>query len=120
MSKEPTTEVVEEKNLEARTFVKSLHKQVGFLNDLLLLPMFASILIESKESSLMNTIVRDSELLFCALFLLEWILGLILSSSKKKLYNVPIENFGFDIHTTAGIFFPRSSCFSTFSRYQTL
>ena len=56
---------------EEKAFVISLHKQVGFLNDLLLLPMFASILIESQESSLMNTIVKDS-MLFCGLFLLEW------------------------------------------------
>ena len=81
----------EEEPSEEKAFVISLHKQVGFLNDLLLLPMFASILIESQESSLMNTIVKDSELLFCGLFLLEWVLGLILSPSRKEYATSPLK-----------------------------
>tara|TARA_B100000925_G_scaffold251510_1_gene203212 strand:+ start:295 stop:1113 length:819 start_codon:yes stop_codon:yes gene_type:complete len=92
MSKKSTTEEEEEiKEEDVQAFVVSLHKQVGFLNDLLLLPMFASILIESQESSLMNTIVKDSELLFCGLFLLEWILGLIASPSKKSYATSPLK-----------------------------
>jgi len=88
---EKKEEEKKEEPSEEKAFVISLHKQVGFLNDLLLLPMFASILIETQESSLMNTIVKDSELLFCVLFLLEWVLGLMLSSSRKEYATSPLK-----------------------------
>lgn len=90
MSKEKKEKKTPQKNQttdesidETQSFVHTIHKYVGFLNDLLLLPMFASIIMETQESSIIDSIAKESELLFCGLFFLEWMLGFFLSPDKK-------------------------------------
>jgi voltage-gated potassium channel len=68
----------------------SLHtfnRYLGLLNDFLLIPMFASIIMEgtgAKDSPLGSLVSEDSNLFFCSLFFTEWLLGFILAPSRKE------------------------------------
>ena len=77
------SEVKESPDKKPNRYLKELHKYIGFLNDVLLLPMFASILIETQENSILDGIVKESEILFCGLFFVEWVMGFFLAPSKK-------------------------------------
>ena len=68
----------------------SFQKALGVLNDILLAPMFASIIMEATtEKSMFST---SSNMLFCALFFSEWMLGLLMADSRfkyvKKISNI--------------------------------
>jgi len=62
------------------------HKFLGFINDVLLIPMFTIVLLEistsmvSKEAGIFGL----TNLAFCACFSLEWVLGLAIAEDRKQ------------------------------------
>jgi voltage-gated potassium channel len=66
--------------------VARLHKFLGFLNDVLLIPMFTLLLLEistslaSKEAQFFGV----TNLLFCTTFGAEWVLGLAIAEDRKR------------------------------------
>ncbi|MEC7988022.1 MAG: potassium channel family protein [Myxococcota bacterium] len=70
--------------------LSGFQRALGILNDILLIPMFASIIMEATTEQSMFS--ASSNLIFCALFFTEWMLGLLMSDSRlgyiKKISNI--------------------------------
>lgn len=71
---------------DLRTRIARLRALMGYLNDLLLIPMFTVIILETstrfqQQESL--ELFRVTNLGFCLSFFIEWVLALYLSRSKK-------------------------------------
>lgn len=73
--------------------LKKLYRWNGFLNDIMLIPMFTGIVLETRESGASGYISADvleaSNLSFCVLFLTEWLLGFLISKKKKDYLKSP-------------------------------
>ena len=63
-------------------FLLSFQRLLGVVNDILLIPMFASIIMEITHSGFQFS--SASNIFFCALFFTEWLLGLILAKSTRE------------------------------------
>ena len=74
-------------------FLKKLYRWNGFLNDIMLIPMFTGIVLESRESGSSGYISADilqaSNLGFCLLFFTEWLLGFLISDEKRAYLKSP-------------------------------
>ena len=74
-----------------KTMLQQIHMALGVLNDLLLFPMFSLIVLEILEPNPkphQAAFINETNLLFCALFFLEWIMGLMLAEYRKNyLFN---------------------------------
>ena len=62
-----------------RIWMRRLYRWNGFINDVLLIPMFTTIILETSlsEDSPFNALLAHSNVGFCAIFFTEWLLGLI-------------------------------------------
>ena len=78
---------IEEKTSDDTSVLRVFKKWLGLLNDLLLIPMFTSIVMDSTKSG--ETLSDDSNYFFCALFFTEWMLGLLLTSDRMKYIKSP-------------------------------
>ena len=76
-----------------RTFFEHAYRINGFINDILLIPMFTSIIIETSISDghPLNSLLTSSNLGFCAIFFSEWLLGLITAKDRRR-YLLSITN----------------------------
>ncbi|MDG1480094.1 MAG: ion channel [Myxococcota bacterium] len=72
---------------------KKLYRYNGFLNDIMLIPMFTGIVLETRENGSVSFISTDvlsnANISFCVLFFTEWMLGLIISSDRKSYLKSP-------------------------------
>jgi voltage-gated potassium channel len=66
-----------------RSTLDRLHGAFGTLNDLLLIPMFTVMLLESGTSGEQAWLLQLSNLGFCASFFIEWLLGLLCAEDKR-------------------------------------
>ena len=80
---------IQEQKGEGTDFLRVFKKWIGVLNDLLLLPMFASIITEATSKDGLATMGDQTNYLFCALFFTEWMLGLLLSVDKISFLKSP-------------------------------
>ena len=91
MKSEETLEAEEEESWMA--LAQRLYKANGFLNDIMLIPMFTGIILETRENGASGYITADllqaSNLGFCAIFFTEWLLGLIISEDRKGYLKSP-------------------------------
>ena len=78
---------LEERTGEGTTVLRFFKKWLGLMNDLLLVPMFTSLIMDVTNSG--GTISQSSNNFFCALFFLEWILGFWLTRERLKYIRVP-------------------------------
>lgn len=68
--------------------IARFHKLLGFVNDVLLIPMFTLLLVEISSSS--STVSKDASffgvtnLFFCASFMTEWVLGLVFAEDRRR------------------------------------
>jgi voltage-gated potassium channel len=65
---------------------------LALINDFLLIPMFASIIIENFEHSsfqVIKTGEQTSNTIFCTFFFMEWLLGLLLADRKLIYLRAP-------------------------------
>jgi len=69
-------------SIDAR--LRKIEPFLGFLNNLLLIPLLASIVIESSGNVSRLLSPELSNLLFCVSFLSEWMVGLRLAPDRKK------------------------------------
>ena len=76
------SELILEEDKELTLF-ESLHRTLGFLNDLLLIPMFASLIFDGDTQYHVIS-ATNSNLIFCAFFFSEWLIGLLATSNKKE------------------------------------
>ncbi|MEL6346960.1 MAG: ion channel [Myxococcota bacterium] len=63
-----------------------LRAAIGYLNDVLLIPMFTIILLETGMMMLQSdtlTLFAISNLAFCVSFFLEWVLGLVMAPDRR-------------------------------------
>ena len=67
--------------------------RLRFINDVMLLPMFTVMVLESMHagSASQRALLFESNLLFCALFGLEWMLGLALATDRREYATSPIR-----------------------------
>ena len=76
-----------------KDFLKKLYRWNGFLNDIMLIPMFTGIILETRESGTSSYISSDlleaSNLSFCVIFFSEWLLGFLISEEKKTYLKNP-------------------------------
>lgn len=65
--------------------IRTLRTLMGYLNDLLLIPMFTIIILETRSDLAEDTLrpFQLTNLGFCASFFLEWLLTLWLAPSKR-------------------------------------
>jgi voltage-gated potassium channel len=63
-----------------------LHKTIGFINDVLLVPMFTIVLVEitGAATAVDAEFYAVTNLFFCASFISEWVLGLVIAEDRKK------------------------------------
>ena len=80
---------IKEQKGEGTWLLRSFKKWLGLLNDLLLVPMFASIITEANGKDGLAALGDQTNYLFCALFFTEWMLGFALSSEKKTFIKSP-------------------------------
>lgn len=75
----------------SQTLVKRAHRVVSFINDILLIPMFTALVVESSisDESPITLLLSRSNLGFCATFLLEWVLGLLTTSNRRGYVSSP-------------------------------
>ena len=78
---------IQEREDEGAQFLRGFKKWLGILNDILLIPMFASIITDATDGG--ESISETSNLFFCALFFTEWLLGFLLSVDKKSFMKSP-------------------------------
>ena len=77
-------------------FLFRFYQILGVINDILLLPMFATIIIENfehKSLEPLKTGETDSYLLFCTSFFMEWLVGLLLADTKLRYLFSPFKIF---------------------------
>ncbi len=72
--------------IETRSPVAHAYRTLGFVNDVLLIPMFTIVVLEISTSLATRevTFFGVANLLFCATFGTEWALGLLLSKDRKR------------------------------------
>ena len=78
---------LEERTGEGTAVLRFFKKWLGVMNDLLLVPMFTSLIMDVTNSG--GTISQSSNNFFCALFFLEWMLGFWLTRERLKYIMVP-------------------------------
>lgn len=68
-----------------RLWLRRLHRWNGFINDILLIPMFTTIILETSLSpdSPFSALLERSNLGFCLIFFTEWLLGLLISADRR-------------------------------------
>ncbi|MFT5686924.1 MAG: voltage-gated potassium channel [Myxococcota bacterium] len=75
------------------TVCKKLYRYNGFLNDIMLIPMFTGIILETRErgnvSFISTNALSSANIGFCVLFFTEWLLGLIISDDRKAFLKSP-------------------------------
>ena len=79
-------------NAKELSYLFRFFKILGLINDVLLVPMFASIIIENFEHSsfeVIKTGEQASNLFFCTFFFMEWLLGLLLADQKLTYLRKP-------------------------------
>ncbi len=66
--------------------LERVYKALGFLNDVLLIPMFTIVFVEisSAITSTGTGVYGVANLVFCASFGAEWVLGLVLAQDRKR------------------------------------
>ncbi len=65
---------------------------IGFINNILLIPQFTTIILDlSQETHLVNTGYDVENLAFCGFFLLEWVLGLIIAEHRWAYLRSPVK-----------------------------
>ena len=81
-------EISETKEEKPRyALLSGFKKWLGIINDILLVPMFASFIMEATESGF--ELSTKSNLFFCGLFFTEWMLGLLLVEDRKSYVSRP-------------------------------
>ena len=74
--------------------LKRLHSRLGYLNDILMIPMFTEIILDTGMA-LHNAEALEgfalSNLGFCLLFLMEWLLSLKLAEDRRAFLTDPNE-----------------------------
>lgn len=65
-----------------KTWLGKIFVLLGVLNDILLVPMFASIIMDATQGENRQVLFESSNLWFCASFFSEWMIGLILAPSR--------------------------------------
>ncbi|MGC6509726.1 MAG: potassium channel family protein [Myxococcota bacterium] len=72
---------------EELTIPERLYKVSGHINDILMFPMFATIIMESSGAGGqgLQYLLSSSNQFFCITFFIEWFLGLV-SSRERKTY----------------------------------
>ena len=79
-----------------KTFIERLHKIIGHINDVLMFPMFATIIMESSgggdSGQGFQVLLSSSNHFFCLTFFVEWLLG-FLGSRERKAYFLYWSNF---------------------------
>ena len=80
---------IQEQKGEGTELLHVFKKWIGLLNDLLLIPMFASIITEATSQDGLASLGDQTNYLFCALFFTEWMLGFVLSADKKTFLKSP-------------------------------
>ena len=73
---------IEERTEEGTAILRFFKKWLGLLNDLLLVPMFTSIITDATSAG--QSLSESSNYFFCALFFTEWMLGFLLTGDRKK------------------------------------
>jgi voltage-gated potassium channel len=72
---------------------KRLYRYNGFLNDIMLIPMFTGIILETRENGTISFISTDvlsnANIGFCVIFFTEWLLGLIIDEDRKAYLKSP-------------------------------
>ena len=74
-----------------RIWMRRLYRWNGFINDVLLIPMFTTIILETSlsEDSPFNALLAHSNVGFCAIFFTEWLLGLLLETNRAAYLRSP-------------------------------
>ena len=83
-----------QENAKEHTLLFRFYKLFSLVNDILLLPMFASIIIENFEHHTLDSIKtgeQTSNIALCVFFFIEWLLGLLLADKKRKYLRTPIK-----------------------------
>ena len=78
---------IEERTSEGTVVLRFFKKWLGLLNDLLLVPMFTSIITDATNSG--QSLSEGSNYFFCSLFFTEWMLGFLLASERLKYIKSP-------------------------------
>jgi voltage-gated potassium channel len=70
-----------------------LHRKLGFVNDIALLPMFTVMVLEATldATSEQSHFLFESNLLFCLMFGAEWFLGLLIARKPFAYLVTPIK-----------------------------
>ncbi|MEL6342310.1 MAG: ion transporter [Myxococcota bacterium] len=71
---------------EEPTWLERIYRLNSFVNDILLIPMFTTIIIETSlsENSPFEGLLARSNIGFCVPFLTEWLLGLITTTDRAS------------------------------------
>lgn len=72
--------------------LQKLYRINSFINDILLIPMFTMIIVETSitDENPLNSLLSGSNVGFCIIFFTEWLLGLIVTDDRKAyLTNIP-------------------------------
>ena len=78
---------IEERTEEGTAILRFFKKWLVLLNDLLLVPMFTSIITDATSAG--QSLSESSNYFFCALFFTEWMLGFLLTGDRKKYITSP-------------------------------
>ena len=77
---------IADKENENTSLIRLFKRWLSLVNDILLVPMFASLMIEFSSGS--ESISETSNIFFCSLFFTEWVLGLILTSDRAAYLKI--------------------------------
>lgn len=84
-------------SVETESWLARLYRINSFVNDILLIPMFTTIIIETSlsEDNAFESLLAGSNIGFCIPFLSEWVLGLLTTNDRRN-YLTSIEK-GIDL-----------------------
>ena len=89
--------------LEGTEMLRFFKKWLGPLNDLLLVPMFTSIITNATNTG--QSLSESSNYFFCALFFTEWMPGFALSTDRIRYVKSPARIMDLVSNTPVGWYF---------------